>query len=238
MSLRELQVSMLAALHERNVDPFLARVEDPTRFEIYASMYWTRQIESLASDFPETMRLLGRELFGRVAVTHLKRSPSRHPSLASLGRGFEDTVVGLGLAREAEVARLEWARNESFWSPDAVVIDAPALGALGERLADAVLAFHPSVRVLDLAGGVRDVVEASGSTVDPETREAVVVWRRDHAVVHARLEPSEGEALRRALGGSPVAVCCEAFLEEPEPDAAAIGAVVGWVAQGWIRSAE
>ena len=238
MTLRELQESMRAALHDGFAGPFLARIEDPGRFAIYASMYWTRQIEALASDFPETARLLGRGLFDRVAVTYLKRMPSRSPSLAWLGRGFEDTLVELGLVREAAVARLEWARNASFWAPDAAVIDAPTLGALGERLADATIVFHPSVRLVELAHGVREVVETGvGDSVDLEANERVVVFRQAHSIVHIVVALAESAALQAALGGAPVRTCCEAFLDEPEPDAAAIAALVRWVTQGWIQSA-
>lgn len=229
MNLREMQEAMRTALHEQQ-----AFVGHHGRFDVYAGMYWSRLIEGLASDFPAVVALAGRELFDRLAVTHLKRRPSSAPSMAWLGRGFDETLRGLGLEREAAVASLEWARNEAFWSPDARAMTPAELGALGDALGDARLELHPSLRRLTLPVGVRAFVEAHEGAIDAAAMEAVVVWRSGEDVLHDALTPAEDEALARAQRGEPVGVCCEAFVSEPEPEAAAIGALVSWVSRGFV----
>ncbi len=253
-SLAALQRSMRAALHEGDVEPLLTRVAGSTllgsrtptqQLAVYEGMYFARQIESLAVDFPRLADALGAELFARVAVTHIKRRPSAHPSLAFLGRGLDATLADLGLVDEADVARLEAARNEAFWSTDRDGLDATALGALGESLASAVLVFHPSLRVVVTTRRARlfveepaheqarDVPPGDGNEGENQT-ENVAVWRRGYAVVHRSLPALETAALARARDGSRVADVVEVFLAESSPEGAAFVAILGWVSHGWI----
>ncbi len=257
-SLAHAQQAMVAALHDDQPDAMLALVADGPRpaaaqLAVYRSMYWVRLADALASDYPTVRRRLGEALFQRIAVTHARRHPSRHPSLAWLGRDFEATLASLGQDVEAELARLEWARCEAFWSPDARVAGPELLGALGERLGDAVLALHPSLRRVQVAAGVAAAVEgragaeeASGDGADVPVRldraEVVAVWRQafvdvsgsSFAVLHAGLSPAEADALARAQQRQPVASVCEAFASEPDPGGAAVAALVGWVSRGWV----
>ena len=243
-ALRALQEAMREALHERAFDAFLPLVrqgkrESEAELLVYERMYWSRQAQSLREDFPSVERLLGAALFDRVAVTHCKRRPSRHPSIARLGEGFDATLTALGQTVEAAVARLEWAMVEAFWSSDAARIDAARLGALGEALGSAVLAMHPSLRRVVLPCGVRAVV--SGGSVDEvraDPTEVVAVWRtRDHAIVNELLGGAEGEALARAIAGDRFERVCEAFIDDPSPAAAAVAALVRWVEAGWVCGA-
>jgi len=216
MSLRALQEAMRAALHDRAPEALGALLAPGSRPDVYAGMYWARLVSAMRQDFPATAERLGTELFDRVAVTHVKRRPSQHPSLAWLGRGFDTTLTELGLEDEAEVARLEIARNEAFWTPDTPALDARALGVLGDDLAAAVLTFHPSVRIVDLAEGPR------------------VVWRQADTVSERPLEATEARALFDAMAGAPVGAFFEAFLDGPAPEADALGALLRWLEGGLI----
>ena len=239
-SLRALQEAMRAALHQGDAAAFLPLLarggrSPEQRLEVYSSMYFTRQTQALGEDFPLVRRLAGHELFERLAVTHVKRHPSQNPSIAFLGRAFEETLTSLELTAEAAVARLEWARVESFWAPDRELLTAQDLGALGERLGESVLDLHPSLRLLDLAEGVLAIAAGAGEeALHPERRQAVAVFRKSEAVHQAPLSELEAEALRRALAGANVAEVCEAFASEEAPVEAALRALVEWVNDGWV----
>ena len=238
--LRALQLAMRAALHDGDAEAFLPYVllggrAPEARFETYRGMYWSRLLGSLKEDFPTVSRLLGEALFERVAATHCKRQPSAHPSLGFLGRGFDRTLASLGLAIEADAATLEAARNEAFWAPQVEIVDAGALGALGERLGASTLAMHPSLSRVELARGARALVAgAAPEAVDPREREIVAVWRSGETICDALVDATESRALALALGGASVAVVCEAFVNEEAPDSAAIAAIVRWVQAGWV----
>jgi hypothetical protein len=238
--LRSLQEAMRAALHQGETAAFLASVDrggrtPERRLEVYANMYFSRQVQALAEDFPLVRRLAGPELFERLAVTHVKRHPSTHPSLAFLGRGFEETLRSLELDAEAAVARLEWARALAFWAPDATLRTAQDLGALGARLSDEVLAFHPSLQLVTLAGGVLEVAAgADASVLALGSSRPAAVFRKQEAVHEVALQDLEAEALRRALGGAPFGEVCEAFARADAPLDLALQALREWVGDGWV----
>jgi hypothetical protein len=238
--LRELQRAMRAALHDGAPDALLQRVAQgglppEARLEVYAQMYYSRQVQALAEDFPLVRRLAGPVLFDRLAITQVKRRPSAHPSLAWLGDGFEETLRSLDLDAEAAVARLEWARVQAFWSADATLLSAPELGALGERLAETALTLHPSLRLVEVVAGVLEIAAGAGpELLEPGRSQQVVVWRKQEAIREVPLQPMEAEALRRAGAGQTVASICEAFVEAPDPGAAALRALVEWVNDGWL----
>ena len=239
-SLRELQEAMRAALHDGAAAAFLPLVASARRtpgqqLEVYAGMYFSRQVQALAEDFALVRRLAGAELFERLGVTHVRRHPSSHPSIAFLGRQFEETLSSLGLAGEAAVARLEWARVEAFWAPDADLLTAQALGALGERLADEVLVLHPSLRLVELVRGVVEVAKGAGEeALRFDQLQPVAVFRKSEAVHEAPLSAMEAEALRRAFAGANVGAICEAFASAEAPMESAQRALIEWVNDGWI----
>jgi Putative DNA-binding domain len=253
-SLRAIQAAMRAALHDGNAGPLAALVTERSapRIEVYRSMYWARQLEALADDFPGVRRMLGEELFERVAFTHVRRRPSCHPSLAFLGRGLAETLASLGQDAEAWVAKLEWARVEAFWSPPCEPATPALLGALGEWFAEAVLLFHPSLRHLELPQFAREAASRAAATVrsteaplagEGLPRETVVVWRRGTTVEERSVVGLEAGAVARAIAGGTVADVCEAFLGEDvesnerdagDPERLAIDAIVGWVTAGWV----
>lgn len=250
-SLHALQRAMRDALHEREPRALSTRLAAPRRamavgswtaedgLSVYVEMYWGRLVMALADDFPVVVTMLGRPLFERVAVTHLKRHPSSAPSIAFIGRKLEDTLEYLGFGEEAAVARFEWARNAAFWSPDRAAVTATALGALGEALGEARLTLAPSLQLVTIPEAALLRVEAHGKALEGQPAPtdgtcAVAVWRQGGTIVHARLEADEASALERARGGDTVASCCEAFANADSPADESVGAIVRWVSRGWI----
>lgn len=88
------------------------------RVAIYGEMYFLRLAECLSEDYPAVKKLVGAEGFERLARAYLKKHPSRHYSLNTLGRKLPDFLAGATKmprhAMLADVARVERAISESF----------------------------------------------------------------------------------------------------------------------------
>lgn len=126
------------------------------RLSIYRVAFFERLYESLCTDFPATrlaveLRSGGPEEFRALVAAYLKAHP---PS----GVGISDAGAGLAgfIARKsrrgwlAELACLEWAVLESFYSEESGVVDPAALSELGEsQWARARFGLAPSLRLLE-----------------------------------------------------------------------------------------
>jgi hypothetical protein len=88
------------------------------RVAIYGEMYFLRLAECLGEDYPAVKKLVGAEGFERLARAYLKKHPSRHYSLNTLGRKLPDFLAGATRtprhAMLADVARVERSISESF----------------------------------------------------------------------------------------------------------------------------
>lgn len=112
---------------------------------------------------------------------------------------------------------------------------------LAERATTAHIALVPSVRLLHLDCDVTDLIAQLASGEDPPaaraTPTAIVVWRRDFEVCHARVASAEAEALLRVQGAASLADVCAAFADTAEPALIAFTALAGWAQQGFFRAA-
>jgi NAD(P)H-dependent flavin oxidoreductase YrpB (nitropropane dioxygenase family) len=71
----------------------------------------------------------------------------------------------------------------------------------------------------------------------PEVPEAVVplvVWRKGFQVFHSAVSAAEARALSGVLSGHDMPSVCEAFVDGPEPVAAAFQAIGSWIAEGMM----
>jgi len=222
------------------------RPED--RVGIYAEMYWLRMRDSLRTDYPYVLQVLGEEDFEVLVARHLKRRPSTHYSLGHLGVAFVDTLREAtieGLPWLADLAALEWARAEAFVAIDAPVLELSALGALNEEaFAHSRLVASPSLRLLHPAWDVLPVWralergEAWSELTVAEARAPLIVWRQGFNVYHVGLTPTEARAMARVQQGLDLPTVCEAFAEAPKPVEAAFQAIGSWVGEGMMSALE
>ena len=174
-----------------------ALVRPPQNLELYADMYWLRIRDTLRDAFPKT-----EDLDGHVA-DFLREHGSNHFSLDRVGAAFAEF---LGTPEAA----LEWARSESFVSPNAEALSFSALQAIPpDAWGDVVLELHPAVRVLDTH----------------------VVWRTGFEVFQAPINDAEREALRTAKSG---AVLPDVLAPFGEDAGAAFEALRSWFNEGMV----
>ena len=110
--------------------------------------------EALASAFPVVRRLVGPDFFRTAADRFLRRHPPAAPRLSAYGAAFPAFLAGFAPAAALpylpDVARLEWARMDSYFGPGGDRrIDPAALASLPPHaLPDLRLRPHPSLRLL------------------------------------------------------------------------------------------
>ncbi len=212
------------------------------RVAIYADMYRYRLIDALRVSFPELVRYLGDETFAALAEDYLARHPSEHHDVGQVGRhlpAFLRQHPDPERPDLADLAELEWTRQEVFFAPPAAPIGPEALAGLDAGgFARTGLRISPALQVLvqPLAAAPLWRRLEDGEPPDPPAPgpAAVAVWRTDFEVFHTSLPLDEAAALGAARAGASLADICAAFGEREEPAAAAHRALSGWLAEGWV----
>jgi hypothetical protein len=133
------------------------------RLEIYNRVYWFRLLSSFAEDFPGLRSIIGSKAFEKLATAYLYDLPSESFTLRNLGSRLEPwlwkhpkftpRVPRLAL----DMVRLEWADIDVFDQAELPKLTADDLRNLGE---DPVFHFQPSLRLLDLAYPVDELLLA------------------------------------------------------------------------------
>jgi hypothetical protein len=221
--------------------PGLPAVE---RVAIYANMYPWRLVEALRETFPSLVRFLGDENFAVLAEDYLHRHPSQHHDVGQVGRSLA------AFLREhpdperpdlADLAELEWARQQVFFAPRAEPVGAEALAGLdAEAFSRTGLALSPALQVLVLAHAATPLWRQLEDGEPPEPPSpgpgVVAVWRSGLEVFHAQLPLDEAAALEAARSGESLATICAAFGDREDPATAAHAALSSWLNEGWIVS--
>jgi hypothetical protein len=212
------------------------------RVAIYRDMYSSRLLEALRETFPNLARFLGEERFSALAAAYVHEHPSEHHDVGRIGRRLAEFLRAFpDPARPdlADLAELEWARNEVFFSPQSAMVGAEALADSGPRTR---LAFAPHLHAVEVthdAAATWKRIEA-GEPVDPPAPgpTSIAVWRRGFEVFHCALTVEESSALRAATNGEPLEVICGFFADAPDPATEAHTAIASWFAEGWISGVE
>lgn len=207
---------------------------DPlARFAIYRNNVAHSLVTVLADTFPVVRQGVGEAFFGAMALQfvsdHPPESPLMHRYGARLPSWLETFAPAGALPYLADLARLEWARLQAFHAADAAPIDEHALQAARlapERLAAAVLSFHPSMSVVQSAYPVVSFWSAHQhddasrdrdlSQLDMTQAEAAVVFRnaQDDAIVLG-LPGAQAVAVIDLAAGAPLGA---AQLAHPDAD--------------------
>jgi hypothetical protein len=178
---------------------------------IYANMYRLRMRDCLRADFPTVESLAGARRFAALADGYVARHPSRSFTIHALGARFADYLARQAprLSRRAllaDVARVEWAMQEAFEARRSAVLEPRTLAALPPRSWGRLrLPLVPSARLLTLGHAVNELITALREGRKPprlrRRRSHVLVWRRDHVVWRADLDPLQHEVLSALAAG-------------------------------------
>ena len=212
------------------------------RVAIYGNMYASRLVEALRETFPNLARFLGEERFAALGEAYLAGFPSEHHDVGRVGRRVAEFLRAHPDPERpdlADLAELEWARNEVFFAPDSGAVGAEALAEAG---ALARLTLAPSLQVVATEHDAAEPWKRidAGEPVDPAVRmpSSLAVWRRGFDVFHCALSVEEASALQAAREGGTLEAICGYFAEGPDPAAVAHAAISSWFAEGWIMGVD
>lgn len=176
--------------------------------------------ETLATAFPVTRRIVGVKAYAALADAFVRATPPRVPQLSAYGTGFADFIAGHEVSRQlaylADVARLEWARAESYFAADAAVLDPARLAALmPEAMADVVLRLHPATRLVHSRFPIHRIWEVHQSGNVPEVNmnveEAVLVTRPGMELVTRKISSADAALVRAIAAGRTLGEAAEAM---------------------------
>jgi putative DNA-binding protein len=156
-SLPELQRAFAAALRQRRGETADAASTTPAvqplaNLEVYRNNSRWQFHDALSLAFPVLRRRVGGDYFHELATLYRERFPSRSGDLHWLGRDFaaflDAQLAGTDYVWLADLARLEWAREQASVTEVCPALSAESLSAIAatdlERLA---FRMQPSLRM-------------------------------------------------------------------------------------------
>lgn len=215
--LHDLQRGLADVALSNTLAPMLDAVEaahgsKERRLGVYRTNTLNSLTDVLASAYPVVERIVGVRFFSAVAQAFIAAHPPRQPVLYRYGDAFADFLSSFEPAKNLpylpDVARLEWARVESYFGADATPLDPQRLVDVPpEKLGDVVFTLHPAARLIDAAFPVFEIWAVNqpdyGTVpeIDFTVRENGLVFRREHVVTQRALTPSAFAWLRTLADG-------------------------------------
>jgi hypothetical protein len=235
---------------DAHIRPSVRGMRPAERLEVYREQYWLRHVANLAEDFPTLAWVLGDDAFGKLVLEYLVAFPPRTWNLQCLGADMpafvEHRVTGERSRLACDAARLDWAFMEAFDAPDAAPFDPGALASTPEDAWPAALvAFHPSLRTLDLHHAAHDLRDAIARGEAPQApapaATPLVVWRDPACYLHAvTIDPLAFALLRElregaALGPAGASIAAASGADDPSE----LGPRVAewfrqWTGRAWV----
>jgi hypothetical protein len=217
-SLHELQRAFGAALVGGNGDalaPWIAvRGIDPAaRLRIYRHANLAIHVEALATSFPAVVRLLGEECFDGLATRHAAWIGSASGNLQAYGADFPGFLAAqpelAAHAWVAEVARLEWLRQEAALAAAGRLADPRALLHALAAATDPAVRLQPHLRVCSSAVPVLGLwayaVDSAPAVAPDGMPEHVLLWRTGDGIAMRAVEPALAGFTRALLAGQRLA---------------------------------
>lgn len=120
-----------------------------TRLNVYHDGYMLRLLEILGKCYPAVHLLMGRKSFEKVGSAYIAAYPSKHFSIALMGRHFGEFLAAHSLSEPVfvEMAAFEWILEQVMDASDApqLTFDEIAAALAPEDWANLSLKQHPSV---------------------------------------------------------------------------------------------
>lgn len=132
------------------------------RLRVHANNTRLSLTDALSKTFSVVAALTGADFFAALAAHYIEFDPPKSAALIDWGQSFADFLVGFEPAQQLpylpDMARLEWAVNESFHGPDETPLEAAALGALDPAsLAASCVPLHGAAQLLKTLWPVDDI---------------------------------------------------------------------------------
>lgn len=209
------------------------------RFDIYRNNVRASLIEVMRSAFPAVNYFAGNDNFAYAASRFLEIASPRIPRLYAYGDQFPEFLKDFGPAQAmpwlTDLARLEWACQESLFAADADALRIEHISQLEGHTEPVQLRLHPSLRVVSSFYPVLSLWEQAISEKDKgrgrpnlETPgETILLVRPQDDVEFHRLLPGEAALITAIRDGQDLAGALEATrVAQPGQDLGYILAVL------------
>jgi hypothetical protein len=165
-----------------------AGIAPERRLGVYRNNVLVSLRRVLEGSFPATRRRLGPERFAELAFEFIRAEPPARPQLWGYGASFpgflERSVSDAALPWLADVARLEWAREEAYYAADAEPLALTTLTAIpSDRYPELRFEPHPSLRLIRSTGPVYSLWQATLEAPAEENAPAVAGGEAEQVLV-------------------------------------------------------
>lgn len=233
--LDELQRGLADVALHNALTPMLESVEAARgsrerRLGVYRSNTLNSLTDVLTAAYPVIERIVGARFFRAAAAAFIEEHPPREPVLYRYGADFAGFLESFEPARTLSylphVARLEWARIESYFAPDAAPLDPQRLSEVpAEHLAGVVFTLHPATQLIKAPCPIFEIWainqpdQDNVPEIDLSSAEQGLVWRPDHSVVQRVVSPGTYTWLTALAAGDALGpATVQAGTAEPEFD--------------------
>jgi len=187
---------------------------DPkARLQIYRNIVFNNLAAALRTAYPAVLKLVGEEFFEGAAARYIRDYHSTSGNLQDYGERFPEFLARMpeaaSLAYLPDVARLEWARQESYLAADAELPDSAVLAGIPENQ-QLELSLHPSVQLVTSTHPIWDIWMFCQQTT-PEhldlsgEGQTVLIWRDAQQLAMQPLESGQRELVATLLAGETLA---------------------------------
>jgi hypothetical protein len=229
-SLLELQRQFAAALVGGEVPDSLANLvhgnglAPEARLRVYRNIVTIGHTDALRTAFPAVCKLTGEDFFAATSVRYLHDCPCASGNLQDYGADFPAFLARLPEAAEvaylADVARLEWARQQTWLAPDAAALNRGALAPISSGTWPALgLRLHPGLRLLRSSWPIFDVwmfcqEESPGQLELSDTGQNVLLRRAGDQIEMQTLDGGRAAFVGALLAGAPLATAWQRAIAE------------------------
>lgn len=229
-----------------------SRLSSAERVEIYADMYFARLADVLGEEYPVVRALAGHDEFNRLIRAYLRECPSRHWSLAGLGRKLPEFLAGkFRLPKKAllhDVARLECLMAIVFDAPHSpVLVSSDVARVPPDDFTSARLVTIPALELSSFDHAANAIVRAVRHDERPpnlaKQRTFTVVWRKEWTVWRMDLTEAMFHVLLALKSGRTIGQAITEGGAHHHGDAASLQAEVSrsfgeWISEGLFARVE
>ena len=164
------------------------------RLSVYAEAYFSRLLEAMENDFPRVAEAL-KEDFPIVCAAYLEIHPSTSPNIENIGGKFPQFLKTYSFTSAMpyvhDLARLEWAKIESFYALDSERVSPESLRGISDvAWSGAKFDLCSSLRILSLDYSVNTLLASETEKVKKE-KTFILIQRQNDWPVVTRLEKNE-----------------------------------------------
>ncbi len=196
------------------------------RLSVYRNNTFGSLAGVLAAAYPALQRLLGADNFRLLARAYIAAHPPRRPQLLSYGGDMADFLGVFKHTRDdvflADLARLEWARNEALFAADSPVLTARSLqGMPPESFGGLRLPLHPATRLVESDYAIFRLWQADklAPGVAVGAQNVLVTRSGDGAILQRTATAGDAALVMAFAAGASLDEAAEAaFAEEPAFD--------------------